>query len=344
MIFRHGFSVLLMSCACGGETTQPDEDDLVKAPPDIGNPDNVALGLPVGPAEDFPLVQRPQYTLSYSARRKAANWVSWKLKAADFGPAPRNASFYGDPRPVGVGSRVRASDYRATGFDLGHICPSEERTATVVDNQATFFLANIVPQSPDANRGPWAGLERFSEHLVRFHGRDLYIVAGPVYPRACLGSNPRAAGDGCRDMGARVEIANRIAVPEAMFKIIVAVPTGTRVVDAQPSDVLSVLIPNSAQRLTTWIGPRHAPAGTPNAPTDDYIRNVAEIEALTGYRFLSALPGAGSGFKQPYFDVATTPDTSINEPVCAPVGGPCEYPYDCCAGTCAGPFGARTCR
>ncbi|WP_345244913.1 DNA/RNA non-specific endonuclease [Nibrella saemangeumensis] len=44
--------------------------------------------------------------------------------------------------------QVRHADYTNTGYDRGHLCPSNDRDATDADNQSTFILTNIVPQAP----------------------------------------------------------------------------------------------------------------------------------------------------------------------------------------------------
>jgi endonuclease G len=58
---------------------------------------NARLGLPSdakpdpGQREDY-LIKRPQYVLSYNAKTRTPNWVSWRLVGADIGHAARAAS------------------------------------------------------------------------------------------------------------------------------------------------------------------------------------------------------------------------------------------------------------
>src|SRR5262245_44112498 len=55
---------------------------------------NVRFGLPA-PANASPegreayLIERPQYVLSYDARMRTPNWVSWRLRKEDIGSASR---------------------------------------------------------------------------------------------------------------------------------------------------------------------------------------------------------------------------------------------------------------
>jgi hypothetical protein len=58
----------------------------------------------------------------------------------------RRSKFAPDPDlPEGF-FQVRPNDYRGSGFDRGHMCPSGDRTATKEDNEATFYVTNMVPQ------------------------------------------------------------------------------------------------------------------------------------------------------------------------------------------------------
>jgi DNA/RNA endonuclease G (NUC1) len=92
------------------------------APPIAEQPDpNAPFGLP-SPAKADPsrreddLSARPQYVLSYNARKRTPNWVCWKLKQADIGPAPRGR-FVADPDlPAGM-AKVTSGAYTRTGFD-----------------------------------------------------------------------------------------------------------------------------------------------------------------------------------------------------------------------------------
>src|SRR5262245_21988007 len=81
--------------------------------------------------------------------------------------------------PVGFVA-VRPNDYRASGFDRGHLCPAADRSATRADMDATFLMTNMVPQSPDLNRMTWEKLEHYCREQVRERDVDLYVVAGPA--------------------------------------------------------------------------------------------------------------------------------------------------------------------
>jgi endonuclease G len=98
---------------------------------------NVRLGMPTEAKadptqrEDY-LIVRPQYTLSYNARSRCPNWVSWRLVKADIGNAAR-AAFEPDPQlPQGF-VRINSHAYDGSGYDRGHQCPAKDRSATAAD-------------------------------------------------------------------------------------------------------------------------------------------------------------------------------------------------------------------
>jgi endonuclease G len=86
---------------------------------------NIRFGMPA-PAKAVPesreayLIARPQYVLSYNAKTRTPNWVSWQLRNEDIGNAAQSA-FEQDPAlPKGVIARVATKDYSGGGFDRGH--------------------------------------------------------------------------------------------------------------------------------------------------------------------------------------------------------------------------------
>jgi endonuclease G, mitochondrial len=73
----------------------------VTAPAAEPNP-NVRFGQPAPAKADSEtsreafLIDRPQYVLSYNAKTRTPNWVSWRLRKADIGNTPRSG-FWPDP-------------------------------------------------------------------------------------------------------------------------------------------------------------------------------------------------------------------------------------------------------
>lgn len=238
-------------------STEPSRDDNLA----LGNP---TANLPGG--DDNFLIRRSTYTSSYNRQRANANWVSWHLSRAWKGNARRANEFRPDPLIPAGWAVIRTSDYTNTGFDRGHLCPSDDRDGSPEDNATTFFLSNIVPQSPRHNREVWRLLEEFERKLIDT-GNEAYIIAGP------------AGTGGIGQNGAASSIANgKINVPALLWKIIVVLPVGT----------------DDLNRINT--NTRIIAVGIPNVPTaadkpwQAYLMSVDALEKLTGYDFLSNVP------------------------------------------------------
>lgn len=244
----------------GGEAPRPPSPP---TPPREKAPSvHLELGTPAdAKAADDHLMIKAQYALSYSKERNGASWVSWRLQADDFGPAPRHKGKFlsDDTLPEGF-YRVRHDDYTGSSYDRGHMVRSEERTRTPEDNKATFLMTNILPQTHDLNAGPWLRLEEYAQHLAQKEERTLYVVAGGLFNK---GRRPATIGKG-------------VAVPDSFFKVIVVLDHGQSAPDvSETTRVIAVIMPNKEGLLGEgWAR---------------YRRPVDEIEKRSGYDLLSAV-------------------------------------------------------
>ena len=142
---------------------------------------HLTLGNPSGATADTSspdnfLMVKPQYVLSYNNSKGGPNWVSWHLQASDIGTNARG-DFHADNSLPADFKKITKANYNNSGFDRGHICNSKDRTDTRENNDATFFMTNILPQAPDNNQGPWVKLENFERDFAS-KGNELYIIAG----------------------------------------------------------------------------------------------------------------------------------------------------------------------
>ncbi|WP_218081047.1 DNA/RNA non-specific endonuclease [Anthocerotibacter panamensis] len=221
----------------------------------------LALGNPSGATPDNPdnyLMVKPQYTLSYNRTKGIPNWVAWQLNQSWIGQADRQNDFRPDDTlPQGFYA-VTPSDYTGTGYDRGHQCPSADRTRSPADNSATFFMTNMIPQTPDLNRGPWEKLESYSRDLAA-QGKELYIIAGVTGEKETI--------DG-----------GRISVPARNWKVVVVLDRpglGLQGVTAK-TRIIAVDMPNTL--------------GIRNNNWTQYRVAVDQIEKATGYDLLAKVP------------------------------------------------------
>jgi endonuclease G len=227
---------------------------------------NVQFGLPA-PARHDPrehehfLIERPQYVLSYNDKTRTPNWVCWQLRRSDLGHGQR-APFEPDPHLPPSFTTVISQVYSGSGFDRGHQCPAQDRSARQVDMDATFFMSNVVPQSPASNQQGWERLESYCRALAR-DGHVLYICCGPH-------------GVGGEGLNGRRETIGRIrvTVPAQLWKVILVLPRE----DAEPrknSRAIAVVMPNDQSVGFDWT---------------KYRVSVREVERLTGYNFFPRIP------------------------------------------------------
>ena len=227
----------------------------------LGNPDNAVSSI------SFPdkyLIQKPQYSLSYNNTRGISNWVSWHLSTAWKGIAPRCNCFTPDPEIPSGFFVAQTYHYSSSGFDRGHLCPSEDRDLSDEDNAQTFIMTNIIPQAPNLNQLPWSNLENYCRTLIN-QGNVLYIIAGG-YGTGGTGSN-----------GAVTDVlpASQVTVPARCWKVIVVLPVGSNdaIRVSSSTRVIAVDMPNTQSSSSQQWG--------------NYRVSVAALQSVLGYDLLS---------------------------------------------------------
>ena len=125
------------------------------------------------------LAVKKGYVMSYNGNDARANWVSWTLSYSDLGPAERSNRFREDDTLPSNFKKADSDDYRQSGYDRGHLCNSEDRSSNDYLNEETFLMSNMLPQTPQLNRGPWKRLEEYCRKLAK-RGQKLTIYAGGI--------------------------------------------------------------------------------------------------------------------------------------------------------------------
>lgn len=99
----------------------------------------------------------------------------------------RQSRFFADQH-IPAAERAELRHYARSGYDRGHVAPSADMF-DLQSQQECFSLANMVPQVPENNRGPWEGIEATVRKMVKERG-DIYAVTGSIYQ----GSNLQRIG------------------------------------------------------------------------------------------------------------------------------------------------------
>jgi len=150
------------------------------------------------------------FAILYSGASKTPVYAVARLHARDFENARKRERgrnpFYEEAR-LPSALRSTLADYKArradgSRMDRGHVVPAGDMT-TARGFAQSFSLANMVPQVPAMNQGPWNRIEQDTRRYIKRASGDVYVFTGPVYERA-----PEPLGP------------SGVWIPHAMFKLV----------------------------------------------------------------------------------------------------------------------------
>lgn len=141
----------------------------------------------------------------YSSTKKTSYWSATVItKEKSAAKLPRKNSFIADP-DLPTDHRAYPSDYENTGYDKGHLTAFKDVGSNPIAAKETFYMSNMIPQSPGNNQNGWRLLEEYVRELSVTAG-DLYVITGPVYMSVPLETIGKS----------------KVAVPDAIYKIVVS--------------------------------------------------------------------------------------------------------------------------
>ena len=147
----------------------------------------------------------------------------------------RRDRFFADAR-LPQAERAELADYRGSGYARGHMAPAADMP-TVQAMAQSFSLANMVPQDPRQNSGPWAKIEEDTRKYVLRAKGDVYVLTGPVFAKQ------------------KVIGANRVHVPTHLFKLVYDPASGKSWVHwQQNAPDAKVNPPLSYVAFRQWVG------------------------------------------------------------------------------------------
>ncbi len=152
---------------------------------------------------DEPVFHYQGFSLAYQESTEQARWVAYELQVEHLNARKvSRTDYYQEDHAIPTGSATY-HDYKNSGFTKGHLVPAADRAYALETMEETFLMSNMSPQQYGFNGGVWRELEEQTRDWAR-KNRSLIIVTGPVF----TSKNIRYFG------------SNRVAVPEAFFKVI----------------------------------------------------------------------------------------------------------------------------
>ena len=227
------------------------------------------------------IISREQYVLSYNKKHRLLNWAEWKIEASDLGQIPRTNKFAVDQEledhlEKSNQHAVKLQDYKGSCFDRGHQVASADRSSSVENNEMTFVLSNMVPQTHYLNRVIWRNFENYARSLVTKLNKTVYVIAGPIYDE---------------DYG-RIGVNHDIPVPSKNFKVLVVMDKNQNINDASSKvQIIAVVMPNKLKSgkkpfedLNELCNDEIQDGSTLPVSNDwrQYQTSVAEVERLSG--------------------------------------------------------------
>ncbi|WP_420714367.1 DNA/RNA non-specific endonuclease [Acinetobacter sp. MD2] len=148
------------------------------------------------------------FNVMYSGMSKTPLWSAEHLTPARFNQKIKREDNFHEETQIPVEYRARLADYRASGYDRGHMSPNADMSDKASQSDS-FSLANMVPQAPKNNQEVWRKLEEATRTMVKKNKQDAYVVTGPIFE------------------GKRLKtIGNGVLVPTAVFKAVYYPKTG----------------------------------------------------------------------------------------------------------------------
>lgn len=174
----------------------------------LGQRDSVSAKTTVVPQLEIPrtnaadkITVHEGFSLLYNEKYEQASWVAYELTKEETTKLfDRTDKFSPDPE-IKTGT-ADDNDYKASGYDRGHLAPAADMGWSELSVEESFYYSNMSPQLPAFNRGVWKRLEE----LVRdwaVENQAIYVVTGPVLT------------SGLKTIG-----ANEVSVPEYYYKVI----------------------------------------------------------------------------------------------------------------------------
>ena len=122
-------------------------------------------------------VKHMTYEILYNQDLLTPECVYYTLRETDFKGTQKSKPKYFKADYLLPPPRRKDKDFKFTGYQRGHLCPSGDRDSRKDWFKDTFFTSNIVPMTPAVNSGIWKNIETECRDLAK-NGHVLKIAAG----------------------------------------------------------------------------------------------------------------------------------------------------------------------
>lgn len=217
-----------------------------------GGDDAAALRHPAArhglPAGGDVLRVHAGFVSCWDTSRRNPRWTLERLTPASVkGDGERAGTAFKEDTSLPPRFRSRLDDFRASGYDRGHLAAAANHRGDQKALDGTFSLSNVSPQvGAGFNRDMWARLEKWTRDLTQRFG-EVFVVSGPLYlprPVSPAASAPPGAPRWVLEHPMLGTPPRLVAVPTHFFKVVL-------VSDDVGPLVAAFVVPNSPQKADT---------------------------------------------------------------------------------------------
>jgi endonuclease G len=279
-------AALLAALGAGNTRAQPNEPNAAcKALwADIGWPTYVA------PAPDVIVVCHMRYAASFNRDAKTPDWVIERLtKEQVTGPFDRPTGGFTREEAVGD-ANPRSDAYSKSGFELGHLAPSEDFNQKCEWMKESFRYSNAVPQiGAMFNKSIWKGFEEEVRNIAAARG-EVYVITGRVARDGT--SRSRKVTKQSNDCGKAFTLTGppRTKICMGSENQRVACPKGVTV----PIAMYKIIYEPGSKTAHAYVlaNKNHTPGKDRRAYLEKFQVSVAALQRLTSVEFFGALSPA----------------------------------------------------
>lgn len=147
---------------------------------DILTIDNAIPSYKLKKERKLEVVDHKYFKLGYSEKHEVAGWVAYLLtKDMVINQKTGRKNRFKEDKKVSTSS-ASVSDYKYSGYDKGHICPSADMSFSQEAQDLTFLMSNIAPQIHSFNSGKWKELEtKVREWAIE--NDSIIIISGALF-------------------------------------------------------------------------------------------------------------------------------------------------------------------